>query len=133
MKIVKVVAAIIIHNGKIFATQRGYGEFKDGWEFPGGKIEPGETPEQALVREIKEELDADIEVGQLFDTVEYDYPTFHLSMQCFWATIEEGELVLKEHMAAKWLKKDELGTVDWLPADEGLVEKIKNTTKEVTP
>lgn len=133
MKTINVVAAIIKENDKIFATQRGYGEFAGGWEFPGGKIEEGETPQEALVREIKEELDIKISVGELLDIVEYDYPTFHLSMQCFWATIEEGELVLKEHMAAKWLKKDELGTVDWLPADEGLVEKIKNTTKEVTP
>lgn len=133
MKTINVVAAIIKENDKIFVTQRGYGEFAGGWEFPGGKIEEGETPQQALVREIKEELDIKISVGELLDIVEYDYPTFHLSMQCFWATIEEGELVLKEHMAAKWLKKDELGTVDWLPADEGLVEKIKNTTKEVTP
>ena len=133
MKTINVVAAIIKENDKIFATQRGYGEFAGGWEFPGGKIEEGETPQQALVREIKEELDIKISVGELLDIVEYDYPTFHLFMQCFWATIEEGELVLKEHMAAKWLKKDELGTVDWLPADEGLVEKIKNTTKEATP
>ena len=125
MKTINVVAAIIKENDKIFVTQRGYGEFAGGWEFPGGKIEEGETPQQALVREIKEELDIKISVGELLDIVEYDYPTFHLSMQCFWATIEEGELVLKEHMAAKWLKKDELGTVDWLPADEGLVEKIK--------
>ena len=133
MKTINVVAAIIKENDKIFVTQRGYGEFAGGWEFPGGKIEEGETPQQALVREIKEELDIKISVGELLDIVEYDYPTFHLSMKCFWATIEEGKLVLKEHMAAKWLKKDELGTVDWLPADEGLVEKIKNTTKEVTP
>lgn len=133
MKTINVVAAIIKENDKIFVTQRGYGEFAGGWEFPGGKIEEGETPQEALVREIKEELDIKISVGELLDIVEYDYPTFHLSMQCFWATIEEGELVLKEHMAAKWLKKDELGTVDWLPADEGLVEKIKNTTKEATP
>ena len=133
MKTINVVAAIIKENDKIFATQRGYGEFAGGWEFPGGKIEEGETPQQALVREIKEELDIKISVGELLDIVEYDYPTFHLSMKCFWSTIQEGELVLKEHMAAKWLKKDELGTVDWLPADEGLVEKIKNTTKEATP
>ena len=133
MKTINVVAAIIKENDKIFVTQRGYGEFAGGWEFPGGKIEEGETPQQALVREIKEELDIKISVGELLDIVEYDYPTFHLSMMCFWSTIQEGELVLKEHMAAKWLKKDELGTVDRLPADEGLVEKIKNTTKEATP
>lgn len=132
MKTINVVAAIIKENDKIFATQRGYGEFAGGWEFPGGKIEGGETPQEALVREIKEELDIKISVGELLDIVEYDYPTFHLSMKCYWATIRDGELVLKEHMAAKWLKKDELGTVDWLPADEGLVEKIKNTTKEAT-
>lgn len=124
MKIVKVVAAIIIHNDKIFATQRGYGEFKDGWEFPGGKIEPGETPEQALVREIKEELDADIEVGRLFDTVEYDYPNFHLSMDCFICSLKSEELTLKEHEAAKWLTVDTLDSVDWLPADKGLVWKL---------
>lgn len=125
LKKVEVVAAVIKDGDKIFATQRGYGEFKDGWEFPGGKIEPGEAPQQALVREIKEELDTEIEVQELIDTVEYDYPTFHLTMHCFWARIKEGNLVLKEHEAAKWLTKDTLNTVDWLPADEGLVEKIK--------
>ena len=124
LKKVEVVAAVIRDKDKIFATQRGYGEFKDGWEFPGGKIEPGETPQQALVREIKEELDTEIEVQELIDTVEYDYPTFHLTMHCFWARIKEGNLILKEHEAAKWLTKDTLNTVDWLPADEGLVEKI---------
>jgi len=127
MKIVKVVAAIIIHNDKVFATQRGYGEFKDGWEFPGGKIEPGETPEQALVREIKEELDADIEVGQLFDTVEYDYPNFHLSMECFICSLKSQELTLKEHEAAKWLTVDTLDSVDWLPADRGLIKKLRES------
>ena len=125
MKTVKVVAAIIVHKNRIFATQRGYGEFKDGWEFPGGKIEPGETPQEALTREIKEELDTEIEVGELLDTVEYDYPTFHLSMDCFFCTIKSGELVLKEHEAAKWLTADTLDSVEWLPADRGLVEKIK--------
>ena len=125
LKKVEVVAAVIRDKDKIFATQRGYGEFKDGWEFPGGKMEPGETPQQALVREIKEELDTEIEVQELIDTVEYDYPTFHLTMHCFWARIKEGNLTLKEHEAAKWLTKDTLNTVDWLPADEGLVEKIK--------
>ena len=125
LKKVEVVAAVIRDKDKIFATQRGYGEFKDGWEFPGGKMEPGETPQQALVREIKEELDTEIEVQELIDTVEYDYPTFHLTMHCFWARIKEGNLILKEHEAAKWLTKDTLNTVDWLPADEGLVEKIK--------
>ena len=125
MKIVKVVAAIIIHENKIFATQRGYGEFKDGWEFPGGKIEPGETPQKALVREIKEELDIEIKVKDFLETVEYDYPTFHLSMDCFFCTIKSGELVLKEHEAAKWLTVETLDSVDWLPADQGLVEGIR--------
>lgn len=126
MKQLKVVAAIIVDHGRIFATQRGYGEFKDGWEFPGGKIEAGETPEEALVREIKEELDTEIKVGKLLDTVEYDYPTFHLSMDCFVCSVKSGDLVLKEHEAAKWLTKDTLDSVDWLPADLGLIEKIKN-------
>ena len=125
MKIVKVVAAIIIHENKIFATQRGYGEFKDGWEFPGGKIEPGETPQEALVREIKEELDIEIEVKDFLETVEYDYPEFHLSMDCFFCSIRSGELVLKEHEAAKWLTVETLDSVDWLPADQGLVEEIR--------
>lgn len=130
MKTVRVVAAIIQEindNGDkiIFATQRGYGEFKDGWEFPGGKIEVGETPQKALKREIMEELDTQIAVGELIDTVEYDYPNFHLSMDCFWCTIVEGNLVLKEHEAARWLKKDELGKVAWLPADISLVDKIR--------
>jgi 8-oxo-dGTP diphosphatase len=123
-KTIKVVAAVIKKDDKIFATQRGYGEFKGGWEFPGGKIEAGETPQEALVREIKEELDTVIEVGELIDTIEYDYPTFHLSMDCFWCTIKEGKLILKEHEAAKWLTSDELETVDWLPADIGLVREI---------
>ena len=126
MKTVKVVAAIIIHNNQIFATQRGYGDFKDGWEFPGGKVEPGETPQQALVREIKEELDTEIEVGDYLMTVEYDYPNFHLSMDCFLCTINSGNLVLREHEAAKWLTVETLDTVDWLPADQGLVEQIKD-------
>lgn len=125
MKTVKVVAAIIKNNNKIFATQRGYGEFKDGWEFPGGKIEEGETPEGALIREIREELDTVISVGEKIDSVEYDYPTFHLSMECFWAEVVRGDLVLKEHEAAKWLSKDELDSVEWLPADLGLIEKLK--------
>lgn len=125
LKKVEVVAAVIRDGDKVFATQRGYGEFKDGWEFPGGKIEPGETLQQALVREIKEELETEIEVQDLIDVVEYDYPTFHLTMHCFWARIKEGNLILKEHEAAKWLTKDTLNTVDWLPADEGLVEKVR--------
>ncbi len=129
MKTIRVVAAIIkAINEKgepiIFATQRGYGDFKGGWEFPGGKIEEGESPQEALVREIKEELETEIVVGELIDTIEYDYPTFHLSMDCFWAEIVTGDLVLKEHKAAKWLKKDELDTVEWLPADITLIEKI---------
>ena len=129
MKTVKVVAAVIKalnQEGEpiIFATQRGYGEFKDGWEFPGGKIEEGETPQEALKREIMEELDTEIAVGELIDTIEYDYPIFHLSMDCFWCEVVKGELVLKEAEDAKWLKKDELGEVAWLPADEELIEKI---------
>ena len=125
MKTVRVVAAVIRKDDKIFATQRGYGEFKDGWEFPGGKIEEGETPEQALAREIREELNTEIQVGKLIDTIEYDYPKFHLSMDCFWCEIMQGGLELKEHEAARWLSKEELYSVDWLPADVGVVEKIK--------
>jgi len=125
MKTVEVVAAIITHNDRIFATQRGYGEFKDGWEFPGGKMEPGETPQQALVREIREELDTEIEVGSLVETVEYDYPNFHLTMHCFLCTIRSGDLVLKEHEAAKWLTREELDSVDWLPADVLVADKLK--------
>ena len=130
MKTIRVVAAIIKatnENGEpiIFATQRGYGEFKGGWEFPGGKIEDGESPQEALIREIKEELETEISVGELIDTIEYDYPTFHLSMDCFWAEIVSGDLVLKEHEAAKWLTKDELDSVEWLPADVTLVEKMR--------
>ena len=129
MKTVRVVAAVIESDHKIFATQRGYGEFKGGWEFPGGKIEPGETPQQALVREIEEELDTEIEVGELIDTVEYDYPSFHLSMDCFWCKIVKGNLVLLEAEASKWLAKDELYSVEWLPADAGLIEKIEESWK----
>lgn len=122
MNIVNVVAAIIEDGDCILATQRGYGEFKDGWEVPGGKIESGETPQQALKREIKEELNAEITVGDLLTVVEHDYPTFHLSMQCFLCTVASGELVLKEHKAAKWLTQDQLNTVAWLPADVKVVE-----------
>ena len=125
MKTVNVTAAVIRKDNKIFATQRGYGEFKDGWEFPGGKIEPGESPREALKREIKEELDAEIKVGEYIRTIEYDYPTFHLSMQCFWCELISDEVVLKEHEAAKWLSKDELMNVDWLPADIALLSDIK--------
>lgn len=124
-KRIEVVAAIIQEGDKIFATQRGYGEFKDGWEFPGGKVEPGETPQEALVREIWEELDTEIEVGKLVDTVEYDYPNFHLTMHCYFCTIKSGELVLREHEAARWLTKETLDSVAWLPADEGLIGKLK--------
>lgn len=124
-KIVEVVAAVIRDQDKIFATQRGYGEFKDGWEFPGGKIESGETPQQALIREIQEELDTEIEVGKLIDIVEYDYPTFHLKMHCFWARIKKGDLILKEHEASKWLAKETIHSVEWLPADLGLIDRIE--------
>ena len=130
MNTVRVVAAIIINDGKVFATQRGYGEFKDGWEFPGGKIDAGETPEEALVREIKEELDTEVEVKELLETVEYDYPKFHLSMDCFICKIKAGELVLKEHEASQWLTKETLDSVEWLPADLGLIEKIENYLRE---
>lgn len=126
MKVIKVVAAIILHKNKVFATQRGYGAFKDGWEFPGGKIEPGETPQEALIREIKEELDIEIDVKDFLETVEYDYPEFHLSMDCFFCTIKSGEVVLKEHEAAKWLTSETLDSVDWLPADQGLIRSIQN-------
>ena len=124
MKTIRVVAAVIKDGEQIFAAQRGYGEFKDGWEFPGGKIEAGETPQDALRREIREEFDTEIQVGEKIDTVEYDYPTFHLSMDCFWCKVVEGKLVLLEAEASRWLKKEELYSVDWLPADLGLIEKI---------
>ena len=125
MKTIRVVAAVIRKDDKIFATQRGYGELKGGWEFPGGKIEEGETPQEALKREIEEELDTEISVGELIDTIEYDYPSFHLSMDCFWCEIVEGKLVLKEHEAARWLDRKTMDDVEWLPADVTLVGKIK--------
>jgi mutator mutT protein len=125
MKTINVVAAIIKRDNLIFATQRGYGDFKGGWEFPGGKIEPGETPQEALVREIKEELETEIRVNELVEIVEYDYPSFHLTMHCFFCEIVSGDLILKEHEAAKWMRKDELDSVEWLPADLGLIEKLK--------
>ena len=125
MKTVYVVAAIIRRDDKILATQRGYGEYKDGWEFPGGKIKEGETPEEAIVREIKEELDADIAVGDLLVTVEHDYKDFHLSMQCFWASLkEDSHIELLEHEASKWLSMNELNSVEWLPADVKVVDAI---------
>lgn len=129
MKTIKVVAAIICNDmerkNKIFATARGYGDLKGGWEFPGGKVEPGETPQQALKREIMEELSTEIKVGELIDTIEYDYPTFHLSMDCFWAEVVTGQLELKEAEAAEWLTKDQLESVAWLPADITLIDKIR--------
>lgn len=130
MKTVKVVAAVIRCEDKIFATARGYGDFKGQWEFPGGKIEPGENPQQALVREIKEELDTEIAVGELITTIEYDYPTFHLSMDCFWCSVVSGELVLKEAQEARWLSVDQLNSVKWLPADIEIVDMIKTILAE---
>ena len=124
MKIVRVVAAVIRDGDRIFATARGYGEYNGWWEFPGGKIEAGETPEEALVREIHEELDTEIRVGELIDTIEYDYPTFHLSMDCFWAKVVAGRLVLKEAEDARWLTKETLESVQWLPADQTIIDAI---------
>ena len=133
MKTIKVVAAVICDNmkekNKIFATARGYGELKGGWEFPGGKVESGETPQQALIRESIEELDTEIKVGELIDTVKYDYPTFHLSMDCFWAEVKAGHLELKEAEAAKWLTKNQLDSVTWLPADILLIDQIRKCMK----
>ena len=129
MKTIRVVAAVIRSENKIFVTARGYGEFKGQWEFPGGKIEAGETPEEALDREIKEELETEIKVGSLIHTIEYDYPTFHLSMDCFWCEIVNGDLVLKEAEDARWLTKDQLYDVLWLPADITLIEIIKEQMK----
>ncbi len=125
MKTIRVVAAVIKKENKIFCTQRGYGDFKGYWEFPGGKIEDGETPQEALVREIKEELDVDISVGKMIKTIEYDYPEFHLSMDCFWCELVSGEIELKEHEDAKWLDKNNIDSVDWLPADLDLINSLK--------
>lgn len=125
MKTINVVAAIIKDENKIFATQRGYGEFKGGWEFPGGKIEEGETKEEALIREIREELDTEIQVGEHVYTVEYDYPNFHLTMDCYFCSVLSGNLTLKEHEDGKWLTKETLDSVDWLPADLGLIGYLK--------
>ena len=130
MKHIEVVAAVIRRGDEIFATQRGYGEFKDWWEFPGGKMEAGETTQQALKREIKEELDAEINVGDLLQTVEWDYPTFHLTMHCFWCTLSGEALHLNEHEAAAWLNKDTLHSVKWLPADEGVLTEIEKELHE---
>ena len=126
MKTVRVVAAVILNGERIFATQRGYGPYKDGWEFPGGKIEPGETEEEALVREILEELDTKILVGKKLAQVEFDYPDFHLSMGCFACRIQSGSLTLREHESARWLPADALDSVDWLPADLSLIRHLKN-------
>ena len=125
MKTVKVVAAVIKKDNRIFATERGYGDFKDMWEFPGGKIEPGESGPEALKREIREELDTIIEVGDYIETVEYDYPAFHLSMECYWCTVKEGKLTLLEHENALWLDRDSLLSVEWLPADLVIIPKVK--------
>lgn len=125
MKTIRVVAAVIRDDEKIFATMRGYGDFKGLWEFPGGKIEPGETPQEALKREIREELASEISVGELIDTVEFDYPTFHLSMDCFWCQLMRGNLELLEAAEARWLTRETLKSVDWLPADSGLIDKIE--------
>lgn len=130
MKTVKVVAAVIRKDNMVYATERGYGEFKDMWEFPGGKIEEGENAIDALKREIKEELDATIEVGEYIDTIEYDYPTFHLSMECYWCRVKEGKLTLLEHENAKWLDSASLYSVEWLKADLTIIEKVKEGLKD---
>lgn len=125
----EVVAAIIIRKGQVFATQRGYGEWKGWWEFPGGKMEPGESPQEALIREIREELDAEITIGPLLETIEWDYPKFHLTMHCFICTLVSEDIHLNEHEAAAWLTKATLQSVKWLPADEGLIPKIEAVIK----
>ena len=129
MRQIEVVAAIIVNDKKVFATQRGYGEWKDFWEFPGGKIDAGETPEEALCREIKEELDTEIAVGELFTTIDYDYPTFHITMHCYLCTIENGSLTLLEHEAAKWLSLEQLDSITWLPADQIVIAELQNKSK----
>ncbi|MBO6014466.1 MAG: (deoxy)nucleoside triphosphate pyrophosphohydrolase [Oscillospiraceae bacterium] len=129
MKTIQVVAAVIHEGEQILATQRGYGEFKDGWEFPGGKIEPGENAQQALRREIREELEMEIDVGEHLVTVEMDYRSFHLSMQCFLSKIRSGAPVLKEHEAARWIKPEEFEDIEWLPADRVVIEKLKEIMK----
>lgn len=127
LKSIEVVAAVIVRDGSLFATQRGYGDFKDMWEFPGGKMERGETPQDALVREIREELDAEITVGDLIRTVEYDYPAFHLKMHCFLCSLKSEDIVLKEHEAARWLSKKDLRSVNWLPADLSVIETLEQS------
>ena len=130
MKTILVAAAVIWEGNRVFATQRGYGPYKDGWEFPGGKIEPGETATEALKREIREELDTEIEVGDCLASVEYDYPEFHLSMECFWAKVLSGDLILREHEAARWLSAEEMDRVDWLPADRVLIDPIRKQLRD---
>ena len=130
MKTIRVTAAVIRQGDRVFATARGYGDYKGGWEFPGGKIEPGETPREALAREIREELDTDILVGDFIETIEYDYPSFHLSMDCFWCSIRSGSLTLREAEAARWLTADSLDSVNWLPADRSLIGKIRQGLKD---
>ena len=127
LKSIEVVAAVIVRDGSLFATQRGYGDFKDMWEFPGGKMERGETPQDALIREIREELDAEITVGDLIKTVEYDYPAFHLKMHCFLCSLKSDDIVLKEHEAARWLSKKDLRSVNWLPADLSVIETLEQS------
>lgn len=130
MKTIRVTAAVIRKGDRVFATARGYGDYKGGWEFPGGKIEPGETPREALAREIREELDTDILVGDFIETIEYDYPSFHLSMDCFWCSIRSGSLTLREAEAGRWLTADSLDSVNWLPADRSLIGKIRQGLKD---
>jgi len=130
LKTIQVAAAVIRDGDRVFATQRGYGPYRGGWEFPGGKIEQGETPEQALAREIREELDTEVAVGEKIAQVEYDYPEFHLSMGCYWCTVRSGHLTLKEHEAARWLGMEEMDAVGWLPADQIAVRRIRQSIGE---